>query len=89
MRLTTNDTVGEDCICAGEGEGDMNGSCGDALPAMADVVYTDSIIAGTNGAANICFTGGTSASWYSYTAAEGGETTVSSSIDLDTPDTST
>jgi len=84
---TVDDAINANCVCAGTPIGPQNDVCADAFDVLADVVTTDSIAPDTGGAVNNCFTGATDAAWYSYTALTAGETTVSSSIDLDTPDT--
>jgi len=85
---TVADALNDMCVCAGIIP-DGNTVCTGALAAEQDVVYTGVVLDATGGAASICFTDGVgeSATWYSYTATNSGLTTVSSSIDLDQPDT--
>jgi hypothetical protein len=66
--------------------GGLNFSCATATP-IGDGVFTDLGPIAAEGASNTCFNFSTNASWYEYTAPASGECTVSSSIDLDEPDT--
>jgi hypothetical protein len=85
---TFNDILqGEACICAGFLP-QVNTDCLSATAVDLDVVYTDLGPSSGGGAFNGCFGGGgTNANWYTYTATENLVFTVSSSIDLDLPDT--
>jgi hypothetical protein len=85
---TFNDILqGEDCICAGFLP-PPNSECPTAIAVDTNIVYTDPGPFAGGGASNACFgTGGTNANWYTYTPADYMLLTVSSSIDLDLPDT--
>ncbi|MFT4661186.1 MAG: hypothetical protein ACI8XB_001458 [Patiriisocius sp.] len=64
-----------------------NAICEDAI-AISEGIVSDANISGGNGASNNCFgSGAVNAIWYEYTASQTGLVTVSSSIDLDLPDT--
>ncbi|MFT4661185.1 MAG: hypothetical protein ACI8XB_001457 [Patiriisocius sp.] len=85
---TFNDILqGDDCICAGFLP-PVNSQCDFAIAVVAEVVNVDPGPFAGAAASNVCFgTGGLNANWYTYTPDESGEVTVSSSIDLDLPDT--
>jgi hypothetical protein len=85
---TFNDILqGEDCICAGFLP-PPNFECPTAIAVDVDIVYTDPGPFAGGGASNSCFgAGGTNANWYTFTPADYMLITVSSSIDLDLPDT--
>ncbi|MFT4987003.1 MAG: hypothetical protein ACI8U0_002649, partial [Flavobacteriales bacterium] len=63
-------------------------SCDMPIPVTDEIITSAGILAiGGSSASNACFSVSTAAVWYVYTATCNGLTTVSSSIDLDEPDT--
>lgn len=82
---TILDVVTEDCVCIGTPI-PPNATCEGATE-IAEGIFTENQILGGVGASNICEADATNALWFLYTASENGEVMVSSSIDLDQPDT--
>ena len=82
---TINDVVSDDCVCVGT-LASLNPTCQDFIEIGQGVIF-DAQISGGEGATNSCATGATQAIWYSFTSVANGSCTVSSSIDLDEPDT--
>ncbi|MFT5567499.1 MAG: hypothetical protein ACI81Y_002453, partial [Glaciecola sp.] len=83
--LTTGEQIGADCICAV-----LTGvDCASALIAVDGVQTSPGTLAIGGTPANICFggTAATGAVWYAYVATSTDTLVVSSSIDLDLPDT--
>jgi hypothetical protein len=84
---TNNDLIQADCSCLGDLPA-PNAQCPDAIVASLDIVYTDVGPFSGGSAVNVCFgSGGNNANWYTFTPEELSLITVSSSIDVDTPDT--
>jgi hypothetical protein len=87
---TTEEDVLTACdLCEGTPIGGNAGSeCDLAIPVTVGVTTSPGIIASGGGSAtNACFGSASNAIWYSYTSTCSGTTTISSSIDLDEPDT--
>lgn len=64
-----------------DGEIDNNFSCADALPIGAGVIIPSNGPSNTaGGASNVCEVGATNSEWYSYTATNTGDLTISSDL---------
>jgi Secretion system C-terminal sorting domain/Fibronectin type III domain len=54
--------------------------CEDALPVVIGILSSNNPANTQGGASNVCFTGATNSEWYSFTANENGELTISSDL---------